>query len=114
MFAVWLALLPRIVRSVYNYGLHDMETWKEYVDRAQLDGASTLEYSPGSRSCPRHASGLVTEITARCRWRSSILPRWASSTSARNLSSGGRCSTTRFRLIYVAPRGTLMLPGAPL
>lgn len=40
MFAVWLALLPRMVRSVYSM-VHD-ELEKEYVIAARLDGATTL------------------------------------------------------------------------
>ncbi|EFR3710304.1 antimicrobial peptide ABC transporter permease SapC, partial [Salmonella enterica subsp. enterica serovar Enteritidis str. 436] len=38
MFAVWLALLPRMVRSVYSM-VHD-ELEKEYVIAARLDGAT--------------------------------------------------------------------------
>ncbi|MEI5144049.1 ABC transporter permease subunit, partial [Pseudomonas aeruginosa] len=40
MFAVWLALLPRMVRSIYSM-VHD-ELEKEYVIAVRLDGASTL------------------------------------------------------------------------
>ena len=44
MFAVWLAILPRIVRSVYSM-VHD-ELEKEYVVAARLDGATT--FRPGT------------------------------------------------------------------
>ncbi len=37
---IWLALLPRMVRSVYSM-VHD-ELEKEYIIAARLDGASTL------------------------------------------------------------------------
>jgi cationic peptide transport system permease protein len=60
MFAVWLALLPRIVRSVYSM-VHD-ELEKEYVIAARLDGASTLNIL-WFAVLPNIASGLVTEIT---------------------------------------------------
>lgn len=43
MFAVWLALLPRMVRSVYS-PVHD-ELEKEYIIAARLDGALDAEHS---------------------------------------------------------------------
>ncbi|STW07528.1 peptide transport system permease protein sapC [Klebsiella grimontii] len=60
MFAVWLALLPRMVRSVYSM-VHD-ELEKEYVIAARLDGASTLNIL-WFAVLPNITSGLVTEIT---------------------------------------------------
>ena len=60
MFAVWLALLPRMVRSVYSM-VHD-ELEKEYIIAARLDGASTLNILLFA-ILPNIASGLVTEIT---------------------------------------------------
>jgi cationic peptide transport system permease protein len=60
MFAVWLALLPRMVRSVYSL-VHD-ELEKEYVIAARLDGASTLNIL-WFAVLPNMTSGLVTEIT---------------------------------------------------
>jgi cationic peptide transport system permease protein len=66
MFAVWLALLPRMVRSVYSM-VHD-ELEKEYIIAARLDGASTLNIllvrhaaqyrlRPGDRDHPRPVDG---------------------------------------------------------
>jgi ABC-type antimicrobial peptide transport system permease subunit len=60
MFAVWLAILPRIVRSVYSM-VHD-ELEKEYVVAARLDGATTFNIL-WFAVLPNIASGLVTEIT---------------------------------------------------
>lgn len=74
MFAVWLALLPRMVRSVYSM-VHD-ELEKEYIIAARLDGASTLNILLFA-ILPNIASGLVTGSLAPCRWPFWILPRWA-------------------------------------
>ncbi|MDF7680954.1 peptide ABC transporter permease SapC [Enterobacteriaceae bacterium ESL0689] len=60
MFAIWLALLPRIVRSVYGM-VHD-ELEKEYIIATRLDGASTLNIL-WFAVLPNIASGLVNEIT---------------------------------------------------
>ncbi len=60
MFAVWLALLPRMVRSVYSM-VHD-ELEKEYVIAARLDGATTLNIL-WFAILPNITAGLVTEIT---------------------------------------------------
>jgi cationic peptide transport system permease protein len=60
MFAVWLAILPRIVRSVYSM-VHD-ELEKEYVVAARLDGATTFNIL-WFAVLPNIAAGLVTEIT---------------------------------------------------
>ena len=58
MFAVWLALLPRMVRSIYSM-VHD-ELEKEYVIAARLDGASTLNIL-WFAVMPNITAGLVTE-----------------------------------------------------
>ena len=60
MFAVWLALLPRMVRSVYSM-VHD-ELEKEYVIAARLDGATTLNIL-WFAVLPNITAGLITEIT---------------------------------------------------
>ncbi len=60
MFAVWLAILPRMVRSVYSL-VHD-ELEKEYVVAARLDGATTFNIL-WFAVLPNIAAGLVTEIT---------------------------------------------------
>lgn len=74
MFAVWLALLPRMVRSVYSM-VHD-ELEKEYIIAARLDGASTLNILLFA-ILPNIASGTVTGSLAPCRWPFWILPHWA-------------------------------------
>ncbi|WP_411899552.1 ABC transporter permease subunit, partial [Salmonella enterica] len=59
MFAVWLALLPRMVRSVYSM-VHD-ELEKVYVIAARLDGAITLN-NMWFAILPNITAGLVTAI----------------------------------------------------
>ncbi len=56
MFAVWLAILPRMVRSVYSL-VHD-ELEKEYVVAARLDGATTFNIL-WFAVLPNIAAGLV-------------------------------------------------------
>lgn len=60
MLAVWLALLPRMVRTIYS-AVHD-ELEKEYVVAARLDGASTLQIL-WYAVMPNIAAVLVTEFT---------------------------------------------------
>ncbi|WP_411905133.1 ABC transporter permease subunit, partial [Salmonella enterica] len=60
MFAVWLALLPRMVRSAYSTVHYELE--KEYVIAARLDGATTLNIL-WFAILPNITAGLVTEIT---------------------------------------------------
>jgi cationic peptide transport system permease protein len=111
MFAVWLALLPRIVRSVYSM-VHD-ELEKEYVIAARLDGAS-IKYSlvcgaaeyrlrAGHGDHPRIIDG---DSRYRCPGlsrprRPASLPEW------------GAMLGDALELIYVAP-WTVMLPGAAI
>jgi cationic peptide transport system permease protein len=110
MFAVWLAILPRIVRSVYSM-VHD-ELEKEYVVAARLDGATTFNIL-WFAVLPNIASGLVTEITRRCRWRFWISPRWVSSILARSCRhlNGAQCSATRWSL-STSHRGPLCCRGS--
>lgn len=60
MLAVWLALLPRIVRTTYS-AVHD-EMEKEYVVAARLDGASTRQIV-WYAIMPNIAGVLTTEFT---------------------------------------------------
>ena len=60
MLAVWLALLPRMVRTMYS-AVHD-EMDKDYVVAARLDGASTF-YIIGYVALPNIAPLLVSEFT---------------------------------------------------
>lgn len=112
MFAVWLALLPRVVRSVYS-AVHD-ELEKEYVIAARLDGASTLNLLRFA-VMPNTASTLVTEITRTL--SIAILDIAALGF----LDLGAQFPSTEWgsmlgdslELIYVAP-WTVMLPGAAI
>ena len=112
MFAVWLALLPRLVRSVYS-AVHD-ELEKEYVIAARLDGASTLDLL-WFAILPNIASVLVTEITRAL--SIAILDIAALGF----LDLGAQFPSTEWgnmlgdslELIYVAP-WTVMLPGAAI
>ena len=104
MFAVWLALLPRMVRSIYSM-VHD-ELEKEYVIAARLDGASTLNIL-WFAVMPNITAGLVTEITRALSMGFLDLgaqlpsPEW------------GAMLGDALELIYVAP-WTVMLPGAAI
>jgi cationic peptide transport system permease protein len=95
MFAVWLAILPRIVRSVYSM-VHD-ELEKEYVVAARLDGATTFNIL-WFAVLPNIAPGWSPRSPAPCRWRFWTSRRSASSTSARSCRrlNGARCSVTRW------------------
>ncbi|MBS0847243.1 putrescine export ABC transporter permease SapC [Citrobacter sp. JGM124] len=112
MFAVWLALLPRMVRSVYS-AVHD-ELEKEYVIAARLDGASTFELMRFA-VIPNTASTLITEVTRAL--SIAILDIAALGF----LDLGAQFPSTEWgsmlgdslELIYVAP-WTVMLPGAAI
>lgn len=112
MFAVWLALLPRMVRSVYS-AVHD-ELEKEYVVAARLDGASTLNLLRFA-VMPNTASTLVTEVTR------ALSIAILDIASLGFLDLGAQFPSTEWgsmlgnslELIYVAP-WTVMLPGAAI
>ncbi len=112
MFAVWLALLPRMVRSVYSL-VHD-ELEKEYVIAARLDGASTfnlLFYTV----LPNSVAGLVTEITRGLSMAILDIAALGFLDLGAQLPSPewGAMLGDALELIYVAP-WTVMLPGAAL
>ena len=89
MFAVWLALLPRMVRSVYSL-VHD-ELEKEYIIAARLDGARAL-----SMAILDIAALGFLDLGAQL-----PSPEW------------GAMLGDALELIYVAP-WTVMLPGAAI
>ncbi len=111
MFAVWLALLPRMVRSIYSM-VHD-ELERSYVIAARLDGASTLNIlwfavmpNITARVTPDHPR----TVDGNSRYRRAGLsdlgaqlpsPEW------------GAMLGDALELIYVAP-WTVMLPGAAI
>ncbi|MEE7531594.1 peptide ABC transporter permease SapC [Klebsiella huaxiensis] len=112
MFAVWLALLPRMVRSVYSM-VHD-ELEKEYVIAARLDGASTLNIL-WFAVLPNITSGLVTEITRALSMAILDIAALGFLDLGAQLPSPewGAMLGDALELIYVAP-WTVMLPGGAI
>ncbi|MEN3754112.1 putrescine export ABC transporter permease SapC [Mangrovibacter yixingensis] len=112
MFAVWLALLPRMVRSVYLL-VHD-ELEKEYVIATRLDGASTLNILVYS-ILPNIAAGLVGEITRAFSIAILDIAALGFLDLGAQLPSPewGAMLGDALELIYVAP-WTVMLPGAAI
>ena len=105
MFAVWLALLPRMV--------HD-ELEKEYVIAARLDGASTLNIL-WFAVMPNITAGLVTEITRALSMAILDIAALGFLDLGAQLPSPewGAMLGDALELIYVAP-WTVMLPGAAI
>ncbi|WP_455424539.1 putrescine export ABC transporter permease SapC [Dryocola sp. LX212] len=112
MFAVWLALLPRMVRSVYS-SVHD-ELEKEYVVAARLDGASTLNIL-WFAVMPNTAATLVTEVTRALSMAILDIAALGFLDLGAQLPSPewGAMLGDALELIYVAP-WTVMLPGAAI
>ena len=112
MFAVWLALLPRMVRSVYSL-VHD-ELEKEYVVAARLDGATTLNIL-WFAVMPNIAAGMVTEITRALSMAILDIAALGFLDLGAQLPSPewGAMLGDALELIYVAP-WTVMLPGAAI
>ena len=95
MFAVWLALLPRMVRSVYSM-VHD--SWKKSMSLLHVWMVPPHSTFCGLRFCPILPLGLSLKSPALCRWRFWILPHWAFSTSAHSFRrrNGEPCWATRW------------------
>ncbi len=112
MFAVWLALLPRMVRSVYAM-VHD-ELEKEYVVAARLDGATTFNIL-WFAVLPNTASLLVAEITRAFSMAILDVAALGFLDLGAQLPSPewGAMLGDALELIYVAP-WTVMLPGAAI
>ena len=112
MFAVWLALLPRMVRSVYS-AVHD-ELEKDYVVAARLDGASTLNIL-WFAVMPNTAAILVTEITRALSMAILDIAALGFLDLGAQLPSPewGSMLGDALELIYVAP-WTVMLPGVAI
>ncbi|QWT41116.1 putrescine export ABC transporter permease SapC [Dickeya dadantii] len=112
MLAVWMALLPRMVRTIYA-AVHD-ELEKEYVTAARLDGAST-RYIIWYAVVPNILPLLVSEVTRAL----SIAILDIAALGFLNL--GAQLPTTEWgvllgnslELVYAAP-WTVMLPGAAI
>ncbi|WP_435930405.1 putrescine export ABC transporter permease SapC [Dryocola sp. BD613] len=112
MFAVWLALLPRMVRSVYS-AVHD-ELEKEYVVAARLDGATTPNIL-WFAVMPNTAATLVTEVTRALSMAILDIAALGFLDLGAQLPSPewGAMLGDALELIYVAP-WTVMLPGAAI
>lgn len=112
MLAVWLALLPRMVRTIYTAVHEEMD--KEYVVAARLDGASTV-YIIWYVVLPNIAPLLVSEFTRAL----SIAILDISALGFLDL--GAQMPTTEWgamlgnslELVYAGP-WSVMLPGASI
>lgn len=112
MLAVWLALLPRMVRTIYTAVHEEMD--KEYVVAARLDGAST-GYIIWYVVLPNIAPLLVSEFTRAL----SIAILDISALGFLDL--GAQMPTTEWgamlgnslELVYAGP-WSVMLPGAAI
>ncbi|MFP1728765.1 putrescine export ABC transporter permease SapC [Lonsdalea quercina] len=112
MLAVWLALLPRMVRTIYT-AVHD-ELEKEYVIASRLDGAST-RYIIWYAVLPNILPLLVSEFTRAL----SVAILDIAALGFLNL--GAQLPTTEWgtllgsslELVYAAP-WTVMLPGGAI
>lgn len=112
MFAVWLALLPRMVRTIYS-AVHD-ELDKEYVVAARLDGASTLHILVYA-ILPNIAAVLVTEFTRALSMAILDIAALGFLDLGAQLPSPewGAMLGDSLDLVYVAP-WTVMLPGSAI
>ncbi len=112
MFAVWLALLPRMVRSIYSM-VHD-ELEKDYVIATRLDGASTFNIL-WSLVLPNTAGRLVGEVTRALSMAILDIAALGFLDLGAQLPSAewGAMLGDALELIYVAP-WTVMLPGAAI
>ena len=112
MLAVWLALLPRISRTIYS-AVHD-ELEKEYVVAVRLDGASTwqiLRYAV----LPNSVAVLATEFTRALSMAILDIAALGFLDLGAQLPSPewGAMLGDSLELVYVAP-WTVMLPGAAI
>ncbi|MFV9686401.1 putrescine export ABC transporter permease SapC [Pantoea sp. KXB45] len=112
LLAVWLALMPRLVREIYS-AVHD-ELEKEYVVAARLDGASgrnILRYA----ILPNILPMLITEITRALSMAILDIAALGFLDLGAQLPSPewGAMLGDSLELIYVAP-WTVMLPGVAL
>ncbi|MBE5251775.1 putrescine export ABC transporter permease SapC [Mixta mediterraneensis] len=112
LLAVWLALMPRLVRTIYS-AVHD-ELEKEYVVAARLDGATSsniLRYA----ILPNVLPMLISEITRALSMAILDIAALGFLDLGAQLPSPewGAMLGDSLELIYVAP-WTVMLPGAAL
>lgn len=112
MLAVWLALLPRMVRTTYS-AVHD-EMEKEYVVAARLDGASTWQIV-WYAIMPNIAGVLTTEFTRALSIAILDIAALGFLDLGAQLPSPewGAMLGDSLELVYVAP-WAVMLPGAAI
>lgn len=112
MFAIWLALLPRMVHTIYRT-VHD-ELEKEYVIAARLDGASTA-YILWNGLLPNIAPVLVTEFTRSLSMAIMDIAALGFLNLGAQMPSPewGSMLGDSLELLYVAP-WSVMLPGAAI
>lgn len=112
MFAIWLALLPRLVRSIYSMVHDEME--KDYVIASRLDGASTFNIL-WSLILPNTSARLTGEITRALSMAILDIAALGFLDLGAQLPSPewGAMLGDALELIYVAP-WTVMLPGAAI
>lgn len=112
MLAVYLAILPRLVRSIYSAVHEELE--KEYVVAARLDGASSLDIL-WYAILPNILALLVTEFTRALSMAILDIAALGFLDLGAQLPSPewGAMLGDSLELIYVAP-WTVMLPGAAI
>lgn len=112
MLAVWLALVPRMVRTVYS-AVHD-ELEKEYVVAARLDGASNLDILRHAL-LPNVLPTLISEVTRSLSMAILDIAALGFLDLGAQLPSPewGAMLGDSLELVYVAP-WTVMLPGVAL
>ncbi|MBK0000063.1 putrescine export ABC transporter permease SapC [Erwinia sp. S38] len=112
MLAVFLAILPRLVRAIYS-AVHD-ELEKEYVVASRLDGASNLDIL-WHAILPNILALLVSEFTRALSMTILDIAALGFLDLGAQLPSPewGAMLGDSLELIYVAP-WTVMLPGAAI
>lgn len=112
MLAVFLAILPRLVRAIYS-AVHD-ELEKEYVVASRLDGASNLDIL-WHAILPNILALLVSEFTRALSMAILDIAALGFLDLGAQLPSPewGAMLGDSLELIYVAP-WTVMLPGAAI
>lgn len=112
MLAVWLALLPRIVRTVYTSVHSELE--KDYILAVRMDGASVphiLRYAV----LPNIASQLVSEFTRALSMAVLDIAALGFLNLGAQMPSPewGAMMDDQLELVYVAP-WAVMLPGCAI
>lgn len=112
LLAVWLALMPRLVREIYS-AVHD-ELEKEYVVAARLDGATSIHIM-WHAILPNVLPMLISEITRALSMAILDIAALGFLDLGAQLPSPewGAMLGDSLELVYVAP-WTVMLPGAAL